>query len=170
MENISYISFMTQTQYEEYSVNESGDVFSTKFNKVRKLKPFKHPKGYLLIDIWNDNQRKQMLVHRLIAETFISNPQNKPEVNHKNGIKSDNRVQNLEWNTPKENMNHAKSTGLWNIGGENHYRAKLTKEQVLEIRKLHSTKTFNQRKLAKMFDVGIPQISNIVNKKYWKDI
>lgn len=68
--------------------------------------------GYLKVDISKNAKQKQLLIHRLIAEYFIPNPYNKPMVNHINGIKTDNRIVNLEWCTQKENMKHAFKTGL----------------------------------------------------------
>ena len=68
--------------------------------------------GYPIISIWKNNKQKTFSVHRLVAETFIANPNNKAEVNHKNGIKTDNRVENLEWVTREENIQHAYNTGL----------------------------------------------------------
>ena len=170
METISYISFMTQTQYEDYFVNESGDVFSTKKGSIKKLKGNNAAKGYLQVCIWNNNKAKFVYVHRLVAQTFIPNPYNKPEVNHKNGIKTDNRLENLEWNTSKENIDHGISSGLINNCGINHGRAKLTNEQILQIRELYTQKKYNQTKLAKMFDVSNQLISNIINNKRWKHI
>jgi hypothetical protein len=151
---------MKETQYPNYFVNEQGDIFSTKRGGIKKLKAGT-TNGYLQVSICNNNI-KRIYVHRLVAETFIPNPQNKLEVNHKNGIKSDNRIENLEWATKNENMSHAVSMGL--------YRSKLTEEQVIEIRKLYCTKKSSQKQLAKMFDVTYQLISLIVNNKSWKHI
>ena len=71
-----------------------------------------HTAGYLIVNLNNYKNQKTMRVHRLVAEAFIPNPENKPFINHKNGIKDDNRLENLEWSTPSENNQHAYDTGL----------------------------------------------------------
>ena len=69
--------------------------------------------GYVLVYLTKDGKRKTFSAHRLVAQAFIPNPEQKPTINHINGNKQDNRVENLEWNTDKENINHAVKTGLW---------------------------------------------------------
>lgn len=82
--------------------------------KIRKLSNHKvaGKNGYLIVGLSKNNITKSMLVHIIVAKSFIKNPHSKPQVNHKNGIKSDNRVSNLEWVTASENQKHALKMGL----------------------------------------------------------
>lgn len=95
-----------------YMINANGKVFSIRSNMFLKtcLK-----NGYHVVKISNNGRGKRMFVHRLLAFTFIPNPESKPFINHKNGIKSDNRLKNLEWCTSSENVKHAYAIGL-NVG------------------------------------------------------
>ena len=93
-----------------YAVSEDGTVYSLNYNhtgKIKALCPAIDKNGYLQVRISKDNRAHSKTVHRLVAKTFIPNPDNKPEVNHKNGIRTDNRVENLEWVTSSENLFHS---------------------------------------------------------------
>lgn len=109
--------------------------------------------GYLRAALTRDCKTKRFLVHRLVALAFIPNPDGKPEVNHLNGDKSDNRAENLEWATRSENNRHAFATGL-NCGrqGEDNHQSKLTNEQVCYAR--DNPDNLTQRQLAEMLGVG----------------
>ena len=88
--------------FEDYYVSDKGDVYSNKRSKLKKLKPG-NTSGYLRIIICNAGHPKGFLIHRLVAQAFIPNPENKPCVNHKDGNKHNNCVDNLEWCTYEEN-------------------------------------------------------------------
>ena len=93
-----------------YEVSNLGRVKSLIRNII--LKPSYDKTGYHILSLYKGKKHNTKTVHRLIAMGFIQNLENKPEVNHINGIKSDNRIENLEWATRKENVNHAHMTGL----------------------------------------------------------
>lgn len=92
------------TRFENYEVSSIGNVRNTKFGRM--IKPYKNPAGYMICHIVGKETRSYR-VHRLVAEAFIPNPESKPTVNHKNNIKDDNRLENLEWNTIEEQTYHS---------------------------------------------------------------
>lgn len=127
--------------------------------KGRILKPVKHTNGYLVVQLGRGNRR---FVHRLVAEAFIENPEHKPAINHKNGIKTDNTVENLEWVTYSENQIHAKRTGLAPTG-EAHPQAKLSNKAVLFIKENYKPfhPLFGAKPLAEKFGVDKSTICEI---------
>ena len=97
--------------FEDYFISSEGRVKSAKNNNVKLLKERITKFGYIRVVLYKDNSSNEILIHRLVASHFIDNAENKPQVNHKNLNKSDNRVQNLEWNTRSENIQHSYANG-----------------------------------------------------------
>jgi hypothetical protein len=111
----------------DYRISEDGTVVSFKYNKIKILKPIARSNGYVSVTLTEDKKSKSMYVHRLVALTFIKNKDNKAFVNHINGIKTDNKVENLEWVTHAENLHHLKSVRDMYYDMENIRYDKLTK-------------------------------------------
>lgn len=93
----------------KYSVTPDGRIINSR-GKEKELQVDAH--GYAKVDLYNNSKKSSKRVHRLVAEAYIPNPDNKPDVNHKDGNKLNNFVENLEWCTKSENMQHAYRTGL----------------------------------------------------------
>lgn len=147
-----------------YEVSNLGRIKSFKNYKISFLIGSSSGDGYRAITLCG-NKNKRIYIHRLVALHFIENLENKIEVNHINGIKDDNRVENLEWCTKSENSIHALKNGLAK-SGENSKKHKLTEKQVKEIK----NSSLKGVELSKIYNIGEMQISRIKNNINWKYI
>lgn len=121
--------------------------------------------GYCLCHLSCDNKVKNYTVHKLVAEAFLGPRPAGMEVNHKDGVKTNNRSDNLEYVTKKNNAEHAIKTGLYKIG-ERHWKAKITESQVLKIRSLNLTTSA----IARMFNLTQDHVRMIRRRRIWKMI
>jgi len=150
-----------------YLITSHGEIIRN--GKVRKVGVTRT--GYQSVVLCKNGVMKNYRVHRLVAEAFIPNPDNKPHVNHINGDKTDNRVENLEWVTQSENMQHAYSSGLRNpMNGTKHTNSKLTESQVREMRHIYSLGHVTIQWIADLYNVSHNSISRIINNKTWKHV
>lgn len=133
--------------------------------KEKQLKTRINDLGYEQVPLYIEGKHKTVLVHRLVANTFLPNPNNLPEVNHKDGIKSNNKVNNLEWVDRKGNCNHAIQI-LGKGKGELSGTSKLTNYQVLEIKNLLD-KQVSLTEIAKIHNVTIHAIFRIRHGYNW---
>ena len=101
--------FIYEGQETDYSVSTEGEVRKDTTNYILSQSS---QQDYKFVGLIINGKQKRMRVHRMVALTFIDNPDNKPYVNHINGNRSDNNVENLEWVTPSDNTKHAVETGL----------------------------------------------------------
>ncbi len=145
---------------DDYEITRDGKVINKHTGHI--LAPQPNGKGYLRVSIG----KKLMFIHRLVAEKYIPNPENKPQVNHKDGNKLNNCVDNLEWVTNQENRNHAVDNDL-QATGERCSWSKLTEENVREIR---ANPGYENEYWARKFGVSRSTISDVVNYRTWKHI
>lgn len=152
-----------------------GDINNRKRVFPQKIvKPSATNNGYLELNLRKNKKSKRYLHHRLMAETFIPNPENKPFVNHKDGNKQNNSIENLEWVTPSENNKHAFDTNLKEISNYQKTIAaiffqKFSYEEINKINQLYKNgKT--QKEIAEIYNVKQGCISDIINKKTYLNI
>lgn len=149
---------------------KGGYASAGRWKEGRFLRGWKIGNGYLVVSLYKNGKNNKFLVHRLVAETFIKNPNNYKEVNHLNGNRLDNSVSNLEWVSSKQNKKHAWNSGLYTHKGENHYLTKFTEDDIREIRNSYKQGNISQYKLAKIYKVNQMTINCIVRYKTWKHI
>jgi|WetSurMetagenome_2_1015567.scaffolds.fasta_scaffold22974_8 hypothetical protein len=132
--------------------------------KGKIIKPFFDRYGYLKLILYKNGIKKNVTIHRLVALSFISNPENKPQVNHINGIKSDNYVNNLEWVSNIDNIKHGVANKLFQYG-LNHHFATLTTQELIDIKNKYIPRIYSSRKLAKEYNVSKTLILYIIKGK-----
>ena len=117
---------------QEYILYEDGNVFGIKKGKYIKACVAKN--GYLVVTLWKNNKEKQHYIHRLLAVHFILNPQNKRCVDHKNGVRTDNRLENLRWATDLENSRNSKTRTTNTSGSKNVFWSKRERKWIVKIK------------------------------------
>jgi hypothetical protein len=154
-----------------YFVSTEGKIFSRNHAKTKELKEMKlttQSNGYLTVRL--SRNYGIHYVHRLIAISFIPNPDNKPTVNHKNSNKADNCVSNLEWATYQENHRHSFNNGRKAACGEKAAKSKVTEIDVKNIRNSYIPRIVTYMDLAIKFNLSWWQIRSIIKRKHWKHI
>jgi len=131
------------------------------------LKPSLDGRGYPQVTLCRDGRRSPLNIHRLVAGAFLGPCPANHEVNHENGIKTDNRPANLEWVTPLQNKRHAALMGLV-PSGERHANSKLTDDDIGEIRKIG--RRASQIELARRFGVSQSVISAVLRREAWRPV
>ena len=155
-----------------YAITEDGNVWSYPKHRStngRFLVTFTD-NGYKYVNLHKEKVMVKRRVNRLAALTYIPNPSNKPYVNHIDGIKSNNQVSNLEWNTARENCVHASENGLLKPAkGSSHVRAKLIEEDISSIRLLHAI-GHSYAEIADIYGVAAGTIHPIIKGRTWKNV
>lgn len=162
-----------------YLISNYGRLLTLKYkgsNKPSIMKPATNKKGYLHTLIVCNGKLKPVTIHRLVAETWINNPFKKLQVNHINFIRTDNRVENLEWCTPKENTLHSYRNGRIimptnapAMRGSKNGCSKLNEQQVKEIRMKFKPRIYTREMLAKEYNVKPSTIKDVILRS-WKHV
>lgn len=147
----------------KYAVTSEGMVWTYKSNKWL-VQGFAGQGRYRTIPLGG---KLTQYVHRLVAQAFLDNPENKPTVNHKNGNVNDNNLSNLEWATQQEQIDHAIETGLNNVTGVNNAMSVLNEITVMEIRGKYYSGEFSHQTLGEEYGVTRACILDVVRGRTW---
>lgn len=155
--------------YPAYAITRNGVVYVKHTGRI--MSQFNNHSGYKFVGLTNENGRKHLKIHRLVMMAFRPvEGMDKLQVNHKDGNKANNSLDNLEWCTGLENIRHARKTGLktYDQHGEKNNFHKLTEENVQFI--LANLNRYTDRELAEMFNVTVSNINYIRNGKTWNSL
>ena len=154
-----------------YKISTRGRIKSFHKGTVRIMNLQVTKDGYLRVELHGDGKKRRTQVHILVAETFIPNPEGKPQVNHIDGNKSNNCVENLEWVTASENIRHSVRTGLQRSGCDRP-GATLTAEQVRYLRKKYKPhdNQFGLNAFAERFGVSSTTIQKALSGKRYRNV
>lgn len=162
---------------DKYEASTEGQIRNARTGKI--LKQFNNLFGYKVLTVRPEpNKQINVRVHRLITEVFLGKCPEGFVVNHKDGNKTNNRIENLEYVTPSQNNQHALDTGLRHTAdmakivprGENHHCAKITESDVRNILRLRKSTGYGRRKLAKITGISYSIIGHILSGRSWKHI
>jgi len=140
-----------------------------KYKAARILSQRPDKDGYRFVTLCYNGISKTYFAHRIVAINFIDNPLNKPQVNHIDGNKQNNHVDNLEWVTDSENRKHAFRIGLASQSGEKNNATSLKVEDVIEIRNLYNKGGISSDKISKKYDISRGAVDFILNNETWHD-
>ncbi|NDB81369.1 MAG: hypothetical protein EB127_01275 [Alphaproteobacteria bacterium] len=136
--------------------------------KGKLLKPFINRHKYLEVNLFENSKSTPKIIHRLVAKAFIPNPESKPQVNHIDGNKLNNRVDNLEWMSNSENQKHAYSLGLQpSRAGENNSKAKITDKDVTLLKELYNSGK-SVVEISKLTEISVSSARQIIYGRTWK--
>lgn len=153
-------------EYPDYMISNLGRVLG---KRSLFIKPHKSYNGYLRTKLYNKNGFKRFLIHRLVLEHFGSSIRG-TVVNHKDGNKCNNCINNLEWLSPKENVRHAIRNGLRNDwSGEGNPNSKLSYNEIYKIRKLYTDKKISVKHISEMYGINRNQVRRIATGKQWSN-
>ena len=180
MNNILWKPLILDGNLTVYKISTDGTILNSKTNNIvkpylaisnkTKLPSYYKIKLHFRIDL-KTRMRKSYYIHRLVAQTFIPNPENKPQVNHKDGNKLNNHIDNLEWVTQSENMIHASITGLLHpkYGSENQFSVH-NEAQIHKVCKLLEKASYTIKEISAETGVNKITIYNIWKNRKWKQI
>lgn len=158
-----------------YEVSSSGNVRrlhdGNRYRALSVLRPTKHRDGYCSVILSDAEHRRSTLrVHRIVLTAFVGCPPSGHECNHKNSVRDDNRVENLEWVTPSQNVLHTYQNGRTPLRGTSNPNARFTEADIRGVRMLCDSKALTYTEIARMFGMTRNNVSLIGRRRAWNHI